>query len=512
MSSDDVVISVKSLSKCFQIYETPRDRLKQFVLPRMQRFIGKPRQQYYREFWALKDVSFEIKKGETVGIVGRNGSGKSTLLQIICGTLTPTSGSVRTRGRVAALLELGSGFNPEFTGRENVYMNAAVLGLSQEEIDQRYDDIVAFADIGDFIEQPVKTYSSGMAVRLAFSVAIHVDPDILIVDEALAVGDVAFQMKCLDKMEQIRLSGTTVLLVSHSLEQVKRFCDIAVWIDHGKVKQTGESNYVTDQFRDASLRKSNVPGQSANRLTANHSSVAMLSSVSVSAVNLTPFQPFSVSVTYSVGELSLPKLLLGVAIRDSAGAYIFGPNTQLDQTLIAEHAENGLPNLDVSTQIVSSWGYHLHTLRHGDIRLWTALISGHFAKERIDALKPLISLMDQYYKNYFFKRDFSSAETYRQFLLCSREPNVIKKLKVFFDELEIKSNENTHADLIFEFLNLIPLIATDINSQIASLNQKISERDAVINAITSSYSWRITRPFRFSARLLRQFLKLSVKK
>lgn len=179
---------------------------------------------------------------------------------------------------------------------------------------------------------------------------------------------------------------------------------------------------------------------------------------------------------------------------------------------LAEHAENGLPNLDVSTQIVSSWGYHLHTLRHGDIRLWTALISGHFAKERIDALKPLISLMDQYYKNYFFERDFSSAETYRQFLLCSREPNVIKKLKVFFDELEIKSNENTHADLIFEFLNLIPLIATDINSQIASLNQKISERDAVINAITSSYSWRITRPFRFSARLLRQFLKLSVKK
>ncbi|WP_047550616.1 ABC transporter ATP-binding protein [Methylotenera sp. G11] len=334
MSSDDIVISVKNLNKCFQIYETPRDRLKQFVLTRMQRFFGKPSQQYYREFQALKDVSFEIKKGETVGIVGRNGSGKSTLLQIICGTLAPTSGNVETSGRVAALLELGSGFNPEFTGRENVYMNAAVLGLSQEEIGKRFDDIAVFADIGDFIEQPVKTYSSGMTVRLAFSVAIHVDPDILIVDEALAVGDIAFQMKCLDKMEKIRSSGTTVLFVSHSLEQIKRFCDVAVWIDQGKVKQTGESNYVTDQFRDASLRKSAISEQSLNRLTANNSSVAMISSVSVSAVNLAPFQPFSVGITYSVGKLPLPKLLIGVAIRDIAGVYIFGPNTRLDQVAI----------------------------------------------------------------------------------------------------------------------------------------------------------------------------------
>jgi len=334
MSSDDIVISVKNLNKCFQIYETPRDRLKQFVLTRMQRFFGKPSQQYYREFQALKDVSFEIKKGETVGIVGRNGSGKSTLLQIICGTLAPTSGNVETSGRVAALLELGSGFNPEFTGRENVYMNAAVLGLSQEEIGKRFDNIAVFADIGDFIEQPVKTYSSGMTVRLAFSVAIHVDPDILIVDEALAVGDIAFQMKCLDKMEKIRSSGTTVLFVSHSLEQIKRFCDVAVWIDQGKVKQTGESNYVTDQFRDASLRKSAISEQSLNRLTANNSSVAMISSVSVSAVNLAPFQPFSVGITYSVGKLPLPKLLIGVAIRDIAGVYIFGPNTRLDQVAI----------------------------------------------------------------------------------------------------------------------------------------------------------------------------------
>ena len=175
--SSDVAIKVDNLSKCYQIYEKPRDRLLQMLM--------RGHRQYYREFWALKDVSFEIKKGETVGIIGRNGSGKSTLLQMICGTLNPTSGVIQTHGRIAALLELGSGFNPEFTGRENVYMNASVLGLSHEEIDARFNEIASFADIGDFIEQPVKTYSSGMMVRLAFAVIAHVDADILVIDEAL---------------------------------------------------------------------------------------------------------------------------------------------------------------------------------------------------------------------------------------------------------------------------------------------------------------------------------------
>ncbi|MDZ4098100.1 MAG: ABC transporter ATP-binding protein, partial [Methylophilaceae bacterium] len=192
----NIAIKVENLSKCYQIYDNPRDRLKQFVAPRLQRLTWQTPKQYFREFWALKDVSFEVKKGETVGIIGRNGSGKSTLLQMICGTLNPTSGSIQTSGRSAALLELGSGFNPEFTGRENVYMNAAVLGLTQDEIDKRYDDIVAFADIGEFINQPVKTYSSGMVVRLAFAVQSQIDPDILIVDEALSVGDAKFQAKC----------------------------------------------------------------------------------------------------------------------------------------------------------------------------------------------------------------------------------------------------------------------------------------------------------------------------
>lgn len=247
MSSEDIAISVKNLSKCFQIYETPRDRLKQFVLPRMQRLAGKPPKQYYREFWALNDVSFEIKKGETVGIVGRNGSGKSTLLQIICGTLTPTSGSVETRGRVAALLELGSGFNPEFTGRENVYMNAAVLGLSQEEIDQRFDDIIAFADIGDFIEQPVKTYSSGMMVRLAFAVIAHVDADILVIDEALSVGDAFFTQKCMRFLRKFMENGT-VLFVSHDTAAVINFCQQAVWLNKGIVKFQGEPKDVAQKY------------------------------------------------------------------------------------------------------------------------------------------------------------------------------------------------------------------------------------------------------------------------
>ena len=202
--SSEIAIKVENLSKCYQIYDQPRDRLKQFLLPRLQRVVGLTPKQYYREFWALKDISFDVKKGETVGIIGRNGSGKSTLLQMICGTLSPTTGSVATHGRIAALLELGSGFNPEFTGRENVYMNASVLGLTNDEIDARFDEIAAFADIGEFIEQPVKTYSSGMYSRLAFSIAINVDPEILIVDEALAVGDARFVAKCMRRIKDIR--------------------------------------------------------------------------------------------------------------------------------------------------------------------------------------------------------------------------------------------------------------------------------------------------------------------
>lgn len=250
MSSDDIAIRVSNLGKCYQIYDNPRDRLKQFVIPRLRRFVGLPPKQYYREFWALNDVSFEVKKGETVGIIGRNGSGKSTLLQMICGTLSPTGGSVETRGRIAALLELGSGFNPEFTGRENVYMNASVLGLSNEEIDVRFNDIVAFADIGDFIEQPVKTYSSGMMVRLAFAVIAHVDADILVVDEALAVGDAFFTQKCMRFLRNFMKTGT-VLFVSHDTGSIRNLCSYAVWLEKGQVIQEGAPKDVCELYLEA---------------------------------------------------------------------------------------------------------------------------------------------------------------------------------------------------------------------------------------------------------------------
>ena len=248
MPTDDIAIKVEHLSKCYQIYAAPRDRLKQFVLPRLQRLTGQAPQQYFREFWALKDVSFEVKKGETVGIIGRNGSGKSTLLQMICGTLNPTSGSIQTNGRIAALLELGSGFNPEFTGRENVYMNGAVIGLSQDEIDQRFEDIVAFADIGQFIGQPVKTYSSGMVVRLAFSISVCVDPNILVIDEALAVGDAAFQFKCLERMKALSESGTTLLFVSHDTGMVQSFCKQAIYLNKGALKNIGFPGRIIEQY------------------------------------------------------------------------------------------------------------------------------------------------------------------------------------------------------------------------------------------------------------------------
>ncbi len=248
MAADNIAIKVEHLSKCYQIYTAPRDRLKQFVLPRLQRLAGLMPCQYYREFWALKDVSFEVKKGETVGIIGRNGSGKSTLLQMICGTLNPTGGAVETDGRIAALLELGSGFNPEFSGRENVYLNGAILGLSKEEIDVRFDNIATFADIGDFIDQPVKTYSTGMFVRLAFSIQANVDPEILVVDEALAVGDAYFVHRCMLRFNDLQKSGTTILFVSHDANSIRTLCSRAIWLVDGSIKEMGNSSQVVDAY------------------------------------------------------------------------------------------------------------------------------------------------------------------------------------------------------------------------------------------------------------------------
>lgn len=249
-SNGEVAIRVQGLSKCYEIYNKPGDRLKQFIYPKIKHFLGMCISNYFREFWALRDISFEVQKGQTVGIIGRNGSGKSTLLQIICGTLTPSSGGVETSGRIAALLELGSGFNPEFTGRENVYLNAAVLGLTKAETDERYLDIVEFADIGSFIDQPVKTYSSGMMVRLAFAVIAHVDADILIIDEALAVGDAFFTQKCMRFLRNFMENGT-VLFVSHDTAAVVSLCTHAILLKNGEVIASGDPKTVSEVYLGA---------------------------------------------------------------------------------------------------------------------------------------------------------------------------------------------------------------------------------------------------------------------
>jgi lipopolysaccharide transport system ATP-binding protein len=236
----ELLIEVRGLGKRYEIYAQPRDRLLQSL------FRG--RRQFFQEFWALADISFEVRRGETVGIVGRNGSGKSTLLQLIAGTLTPTTGTVDVRGRIAALLELGSGFNPEFSGRENVFLNGAILGLARSEIEARLPEIVAFSGLEEFIDRPVKTYSSGMLMRLAFAVAVNVEPDILIIDEALAVGDIAFQLKCIERLERLTRSGVTLLFVSHDTSLVKTFCRHAVYLDRGRLRAQGTPDVVTELY------------------------------------------------------------------------------------------------------------------------------------------------------------------------------------------------------------------------------------------------------------------------
>lgn len=250
MPDSSIAIRVSNLGKCYHVYDAPHDRLKQFVIPRLLRLAGRESRDYFRQFWALKNVSFEVRVGETVGIVGRNGSGKSTLLQMICGTLSPTEGVIEVKGRIAGLLELGSGFDPEFTGRENVYMNASLLGLTRNEIESRLETILAFADIGRFIDQPVKTYSSGMVVRLAFAVQSQIDPDVLVVDEALSVGDAKFQAKCFERLRQLKARGTSILLVTHATEQVVAHCSTAILLDGGIQLQTGEPRNIVNRYMD----------------------------------------------------------------------------------------------------------------------------------------------------------------------------------------------------------------------------------------------------------------------
>lgn len=237
---NNIAIKVSHLTKVYKLYDKPIDRLKESLHPL--------KKQYHKDFYALNDVSFEIKKGETVGIIGKNGAGKSTLLKIITGVLTPSSGHVHTNGRISSLLELGAGFNPEYTGIENIYFQGTLMGYTKEEMEKKIDEILAFADIGDFVYQSVKMYSSGMFARLAFAVAVNVEPDILIVDEALSVGDAKFQNKCVRKMEEISQKGITILFVSHDIQTINKFCTQAIWIHDGVIKEKGIPNKLLENY------------------------------------------------------------------------------------------------------------------------------------------------------------------------------------------------------------------------------------------------------------------------
>lgn len=241
MTTDtDTVITLSDVTKTYAFYRSPKDRLKEVFHPFQKK--------YHERFHALNRVSFSIRKGETVGLLGRNGSGKSTLLQLVCGISPPSIGKVETRGRISALLELGAGFNPEFSGRENVYINAAIMGLRDDEIDRRFADIVSFSEIGAFIDKPVKTYSSGMYVRLAFSIAISVNPDILIIDEALSVGDLFFQSKCYRKFREFQEKGVTILFVTHDMDAITRYCQRAFLLDQGEIRASGDPKSVIDEY------------------------------------------------------------------------------------------------------------------------------------------------------------------------------------------------------------------------------------------------------------------------
>lgn len=253
MSCDDVIV-VEGLGKCFDVYSTPSSRLRSLLANPLRRRLGMTPVQA-RHVWAVRDVSFSVQRGQALGVMGRNGSGKSTLLQILCGTLTPSEGDLRVNGRIAALLELGAGFNPEFTGRENVFLNGMLLGLNKTEVEARFDDIAAFADIGHYIDEPTKTYSSGMFVRLAFAVATSVDADILVVDEALAVGDARFQARCMKRIRNIQDDGASVLFVSHDVGAVRSLCQQALWLENGRMRGLGpvlgiSSSYMESIFAD----------------------------------------------------------------------------------------------------------------------------------------------------------------------------------------------------------------------------------------------------------------------
>lgn len=336
------VIDIKSISKKYNLYKKPRDRIKEALSPFKKK--------YHDEFFALKDINVQVEKGNMVGFIGENGSGKSTLLKIITGVLTQSSGDIEITGKISALLELGSGFNPEYTGMENIYLNGMILGYSKEEIDEKITDIIHFADIGEHINQPVKTYSSGMFVRLAFAVAINVDPDILIIDEALAVGDLEFQLKCMEKFTEFRNSDKTILFVSHDINSVRRFCDKVYWLKEGVIEDWGDTMDVTEKF-DNYLKKKSIGTIERKQVEEKKSIYDIVDIVKCelldnnnSVIEMVPQNSeLFVKITYNVNENRIANPVLGIAIRTMDNRYVCGLNTLLDEVAIPwEVGENTL--------------------------------------------------------------------------------------------------------------------------------------------------------------------------
>ena len=343
---ENAAVKVDHVTKVYKMYNGPKDRFKEAL------GIGGKGKIYAKNHYALKDVSFEVRKGEILGIVGRNGSGKSTILKILTGVLNQTEGNIEVNGKVSALLELGAGFNMEHTGRRNIYLNATMMHISKTEIEKRIPDILKFADIGEYIDQPVKTYSSGMFVRLAFAVAINVDPDILIVDEALAVGDVRFQLKCMDKFMEFIEAGKTILFVTHDINSVKRFCNRAIWLNQGKLILDGNTDEVTDRYLD--FLKSEMPiEQYLEQKDEEVDSEDFKQDFDVSGIDIVRIhelhmmnasykeiqeiqhgQKVVLKVSYLVADESIVNPLLGVAIRRIDNEYICGVNTKLDNVRI----------------------------------------------------------------------------------------------------------------------------------------------------------------------------------
>ncbi len=361
---DENGIEIQGVSKLYKLYKKPIDRLKESLhIP--------SKEAYAQDFYALKNVSFTVKKGETVGLLGKNGAGKSTLLKIITGVLTPTEGEVKTKGIISALLELGAGFNPDYTGIENVYLNGTMMGMSTQQMDGKLEQILKFADIGDFIYQPVKSYSSGMFARLAFAVAISVEPDILIVDEALSVGDTRFQIKCMDYMKKMMQGGTTVLFVSHDINAIRRFCQRCIWMDHGEVVLDGTVNKVADAYSDF-LKRDNVQAMEYKNFAPQKENLAQLSTSlrdvqSNCIAEIVDFrvydkegligpeiqydEPLTVEVKYQVYDDSIKNAVIGIAIRSADDDYTCGLNTLLDKVEIPWHKGTNTIRLGFPTGI-----------------------------------------------------------------------------------------------------------------------------------------------------------------